>query len=72
MFRQILIKTADSDVVIIAVSVFYRIPGLNELWIEFGTGKSLKFIPVHKISTKIGEVKSYALPFFHDLSGCNL
>ena len=67
----ILIKTVDSDVVVIAVSVFYRIPGLNELWIEFGTGKSLKFIPVHEIAIKIGEAKSYALPFFHPLSGCD-
>ena len=70
-FRRILIKTVDSDVVVIAVSMFYRIPGLNELWIEFGTGKSLKFIPVREIAIKIGEAKSYALPFCHALSACD-
>ena len=45
---------------VIAVSVFYRIPGLNELWIEFGTGKSLRFIPVHEIAIKIGEANAVA------------
>ena len=35
-FSRILIKTVDSDVVVIAVSVFHRITGIQELWIEYG------------------------------------
>ena len=38
-YPKILIKTVDSDVVVIALSVFHRILGISELWIEFGTGK---------------------------------
>ena len=41
--RSLMIKTVDSNVVIIAISAFHRIHGLSELWIEFGTGKSLKY-----------------------------
>ena len=61
----------DSDVVAIAISVFQKLPMLNKLWIEFGTGKSLKFIPVHEIAAKMGKVTSQAFLLFHALSGCD-
>ena len=70
-YESILIKTVDSDVVTIAISVFHKLPLLNELWIEFGTGKSGKFIPVHEIAAKMGKATSKALLFFHALSGCD-
>ena len=57
-YKLILIKTGDSDVVTIAISVFHKLPMLNKLWIEFETGKSLKFIPVHEIAAKMGKVTS--------------
>ena len=38
-YHKILIKTVDSDVVVITLSVFHRILGISELWIEFGTGR---------------------------------
>ena len=31
---KILVKAAESDVVVIAISVYYRIPNLHELWVE--------------------------------------
>ena len=71
-YKLILIKTVDSDVVTIAISVFHKLPMSNELWIELGTGKSLKFIPVHEIAAKIGKVTSHAFLLFHVLSGCNI
>ena len=36
---QIMIKTADSDVAVIAIANFHQLVPLNELWIEFGSGK---------------------------------
>ena len=33
-YHKILIKTVDSDVVVIALSVFHRILGISELWID--------------------------------------
>ena len=56
---RIMIKTIDTDVVCIAISCAKRIPELEELWIEFGSGKTLQFIPNHEIT------------FFHSFSGCN-
>ena len=43
---SIIIKTVDSDVVLIAIVNFHQLVPLNELWIEFGAGKSLSFIPI--------------------------
>ena len=69
-YSRFLIKTVDSDVVVIAISIFLKVP-LRELWIEFGAGKSLKFIPIHEVAASLGPEKSYALPFFHAFSGCD-
>jgi len=52
-----MVRTVVMDVVVIAVAKFQYI-SLSELWIEFGVGKCLKYLPVHDISHSIGEEKS--------------
>ena len=69
--KSISIKTVDGDVVTIGTSMFHKLSMLNGLWIEFGKGKSLKFIPVHEIAAKIGKITSQAFLLFHALSGCD-
>ena len=68
---KILVKTVDSDVVVIAISVYCRIPSLHELWVQLGKGKDLKYIAVHRIASNLGVMSASALPSFHALSGCN-
>lgn len=68
---RILVKTVDSDVVVIALSAFHRIPGIQELWLEFGVGKHLKYISIHEIATSLGPHISTAYLFFHSFSGCD-
>jgi hypothetical protein len=68
---RILVKTVDSDVVVIALSAFHRTHSLQELWIEFGVGKHLKYIPIHEIATSLGPQTSTAYLFFHSFSGCD-
>ena len=46
---HIMIKPGDSNVVIIVIANFNQLKQLNELWIEFGAGKSLRFISIHQI-----------------------
>ena len=70
-FDRVLIKTVDCDVVIIATAVFYKIHSIEELWIEFGKGKSIKFISVHEIVSHLGQLTSIRLIFCHALSGCD-
>ncbi len=64
--KEILIRTVDTDVVVIAVMVA-QILQLNEMWVAFGTGKSFRYIAAHEIATSLG----LALPMFHALTGCD-
>lgn len=65
-----MIRSVDKDVVIIAISI---IPTLNatELWVAFGTGRHLSYIPTHMIALSLGLVKSKVLPMFHAYTGCD-
>ena len=63
---KVIIKTGDTDVVVIALGMFTRC-GLDELWIEFGKGNSMKLLPIHVIFDKIGEEVAVALPVMHSL-----
>ena len=64
-----IICSSDTDVVVIAVSLVQRIC-LEKLWIAFGRGKDLRWIPIHEIASAMGP-KSSGLPFFHAFSGCD-
>ena len=48
------IKTVDSDVVVIAIANFYQLAPLNELLVEFGTRKPLRFISIHQMARSLG------------------
>ena len=63
-----MIRTVDTDVVVIAISVIH-ILDISSLWIAFGVGKNLRYIPVHKIAVQLGPYKSRALLFFHEFTG---
>ena len=66
---KVMVRTVDSDVVVIAISIFERL-GLQELWIDFGTGKNRQFIPVHTVAQNLGPQKCHTLPLFHAYTGC--
>ena len=67
--NRLLICTVDTDVVVIAISVFRRLSA-SEIWIAFGSGKAFRYIEVHKITAVLGRPKSVALRAFHTLTGC--
>ena len=69
-YKKIMIRTVDTDVVVIAIAKFVEM-GLEEMWIAFGTGKSYRQIKIHDIVNRIGEEKSVALTFFHAFTGCD-
>ena len=69
--HKILVRTVDTDVVVLAVMVAQTLPDEDELWVAFGTGKSFRYLPVHEISLSLGPDKSRALPIFHALTGCD-
>ena len=63
-----MICSSDTDVIVIAISLVQRL-GLKKLWIAFGRGKDLKWIPIHEIALAVGS-KSSGLCFFCAINGC--
>ena len=71
-YNTVIIRTVDSDVVVLAVFVFAQlVPSLTALWVAFGMGKNYRLIPAHRIYAAIGNMKSQALPMFHAFTGCD-
>ena len=68
--RKLTIRTVDTDVVVLAVSLFHTMQ-LSELWIAFSHGKYYRHIPAHDIAQKLGEEKSKGLLMFHSFTGCD-
>lgn len=69
-FDKITIHTVDTDVVVLAVSCVPKLE-IEELWVAFGTGIHLRYIPAHAIASSLGPDKSKALPMFHAYTGCD-
>ena len=68
--RRIMLRTMDTVVVVLAVSTVVSMEK-TQLWITFGTGKHLSYIPAHEIATSLGAEKAQALPMFHAFTGCD-
>ena len=69
--KKILIRTVDSDIVILAILFFFQL-GVEELWVGYGKGKHYREIPIYIICRYLGERRSRAIAFFHALTGCDL
>ena len=68
--KRLLIRTVDTDVVVLAIANFVKLE-IDELWVEYGLGKHLRYIPAHIIALNLGVQKSQALPGFHSFTGCD-
>ena len=69
--RKAFVRAVDSDIVVLAVGFFFARIGLAELWVGYGSGKTYRDVPIHKICSDLGPSKSLALPLFHSLTGCD-
>jgi hypothetical protein len=67
-FIDLVIKTVDTDVVVLAVSYYHQLHA-RFLWISFGCGKNHQYLPVHDIANSLGIQKSIALRGFHAFTG---
>ena len=57
----------DMMVIAVAVSSIFQ---KCEVWIAFGHGNKLRYIPCHLIANKLGTDASCGFLFFHTASGC--
>ena len=69
-FKKVTIVTVDTDVVVIGLYAFWHLH-FDEIWIEFGTGKDKRLLPIHSYAESLGEEVCMALPFWYAFSGCD-
>ena len=56
--HKIAIRTSDTDVVVLAISVAQTLGSEYELWLAFGTGKHFQYLAAHEMATGIGPRKA--------------
>ena len=67
---KVSLKTVDKDVVIITISLFHKLD-LEELWIEFGTGVNLEWLPIQEYAENLGESICQGMPVWFAFTGCH-
>ena len=71
---NVLVKTSDSDVIIILVHHFPQFSQVSKgcsVMVKFGIGKSQKLINIRELHDGLGPNRSKALPLFVALTGCD-
>lgn len=68
---KVQIRTVDTDIIVLAISLASQLLSLDECWVAFGTGKDFKYIAVHEIANCLGPDTCKALPMFHAFTGCD-
>ena len=59
-----------TDVVVLALCHFFNLD-LQELWIEIGTGKNRRLLPIHLYAKILHQEMCKALPFWFALTECD-
>ena len=74
----IVVRSVDSDVLIIAVSIFQELLVINKdanLWVTLGTGNKITSYHINAIfanvETEMGPETAFALAFFTTFTGCD-
>ena len=70
-YRKLLVRTVDTDVVVMVAIATLKRTKPGELWVAFGTGGHFRFIPIHEVAAAVGPRISATLPLFHALTGCD-
>ena len=47
-FSSVMIRTVDTDVLLLSISLYDDLD-LDQLWIDFGSGKQRCFLPIHEM-----------------------
>lgn len=67
---RVIKQSPDTDVLVLCATHFEGI-GCEELWFRTGVRDRLRYVPVHRLSQKLGQKLCKCLPAFHALTGCD-
>ena len=72
---RIIIRSPDTDVLVLTFHYFSKLKNTEELWIQTGvitsTSDLCRFIAVHSIGHSVSPIFSSILPAVHALTGCD-
>ncbi len=72
---QIILKSPDTDVVVLAAHYFPSMESVDKLWVETGhsgpTAQNHRFIPVHELCQANSSIFLKILPAIHAITGCD-
>lgn len=70
---NVVIRTADTDCLVIALGCNSKINPSVKTWLEVGvqTNNSQRYISINSIHAKIGDILCKSLPAYHAFSGCD-
>ena len=69
--QSVLVVSPDTDVFINLLFYFMKTRDLQKLFVNLGSGKNKKFVPIHKLVDELSNNLVLCLPAIHALSGCN-
>ena len=67
--RNIVVRTVDSDVLVVFVGLFSHFHSDTNIWVAFGTGKFFRYYHINTINQVLVSVRSKDLLFFHSFTG---
>lgn len=68
---NILIKCSDTDVLVIMLGSMEYLNTPQDVWMEVGTGNSLRYLHVTQLYENLGKPLCNSLPGLHALTGCD-
>ena len=68
IFGKVMIVANGTDVVVISLNTFIDL-GIDEFWIEYGSGKHRLWLRIHTYVSVLGEEMCQALQFWYGLTG---
>ena len=68
---KVLVRSVNTDVVVIAIALYQKLETLHEFWVWLGTGKNQRFVPIHSVAESLGKTKLLSLQVFHSVTGCD-
>ena len=68
---RIIIKTSDTDVIVLCIYFDKQMTNTSELWVQMGNVSSVKdgrrFLPIHELCSFLSEITCRVLPGAHAL-----
>ena len=71
-FKNVMIKTVDTDVVTLLLAYFPEFELPNEIEVDLGFGKYRRYYNINKISSQITNEQRSGLLFFYMFTGCDI